>query len=840
MTVSTELSHEEYVGNGVTTDFDFRFRIFESKHLIVVVADSEGNETTLKNGTDYTIVGAGSFHGGKVVLNKPLARGWTILLERDLPVVQETDLRNQGKFFAEVHEDAFDYLTMLIQKALGTFSLSLRKPTYLSNYYDAKGNRIANLAPPKLGNDSANKDYVDNSIKDIDSKTLRVKDKPINALPNTEQRANKLLAFNDDGQPIVVLPETGSASDVLMELAKPTGSKLIGFGQTTVDEKLKEIKSVIDYGVKGDGSDESLKLQDAINSGMVVIPPDIKIAISNITIPKGTEFHFGVNSEIILLKVDSIKFEKDEYRYVSNNINIGEKEIPYIGSALPTDLKYVKINRPWDASDAWYIANSENPDELGYTAELFEVESVLNSRITLKSGIPFELNLESNIQIINDYNDIHFFGGIISAAYHTNDKWMNADSYISNVYFHRTKFNFNGKGGIRFNACHRIIFNKCIGIKSGNGGNIMFAYGSTDCSVKNSVLIGGKVYDAQLVAFAGCRRIVSSGNLLLSELDDSNLSGVYFGAKTIGCKSIDDTIIGGRWGIAAMFGAQRFEIIRPTLHGQITAGVYFERCQYFSLINPNIDFDGSLKSISDVTWGAIVIKDCDSYKIETKGIPIKAIGRMLSVYSFSENRGKIRNNIDINISGNGDSILSVPISNSRISIKTDGDLSLYQGGNIMQYTDVIDCRARKLTLNNIAYCNVKRNKIEGTGNGIGIDILGYNSSWNDIDENSIINFEYGINIPDSELCKYSNNIGMRNYFLKVKTPINNVVSSDDKPIVPYSSSRPPVKGFFLSVNNIFLDINLLRTASGFRHSGSNAGKKSDWYKVVMTEERLND
>ncbi|UXA32814.1 hypothetical protein KZA80_10735 [Proteus terrae] len=218
MTVSTELSHEEYVGNGVTTDFDFRFRIFEGRHLIVVVADDDGNEKTLKNGTDYTIIGAGSYHGGKVVLNKPLAQGWKILLERDLPVVQETDLRNQGKFFAEVHEDAFDYLTMLIQKALGTFSLSLRKPTYLSNYYDAKGNRIANLAPPKLGTDSANKDYVDNSIKDIDSKTLRVKDKPIPALPSAEQRRNKQLGFDNEGYPQLLDPvETGSLGYILVD-----------------------------------------------------------------------------------------------------------------------------------------------------------------------------------------------------------------------------------------------------------------------------------------------------------------------------------------------------------------------------------------------------------------------------------------------------------------------------------------------------------------------------------------------------------------------------------------------------------------------------------------------
>lgn len=218
MTVSTELSHEEYVGNGVTTDFDFRFRIFEGKHLIVVVADSDGNETTLKNGTDYTIVGAGSYHGGKVVLNKPLTKGWKILLERDLPVVQETDLRNQGKFFAEVHENAFDYLTMLIQKALGFLSLCLRKPTYLSNYYDAKGNRVANLASPKVGGDATNKDYVDNSIKGIYSKTLRVEDKAIPALPSSDQRRNKQLGFDNEGNPQLLDPvETGSLGYILVD-----------------------------------------------------------------------------------------------------------------------------------------------------------------------------------------------------------------------------------------------------------------------------------------------------------------------------------------------------------------------------------------------------------------------------------------------------------------------------------------------------------------------------------------------------------------------------------------------------------------------------------------------
>lgn len=56
-----------------------------------------------------------------MVLTSPLAIGWQISIARELAPTQETDLRNQGKFFAEVHEDAFDKLTMLIQQAYSVF-----------------------------------------------------------------------------------------------------------------------------------------------------------------------------------------------------------------------------------------------------------------------------------------------------------------------------------------------------------------------------------------------------------------------------------------------------------------------------------------------------------------------------------------------------------------------------------------------------------------------------------------------------------------------------------------------------------------------------------------------
>ncbi|SUC40978.1 hypothetical protein [Providencia stuartii] len=40
MTVSTEISSNEYTGNGVTTDFDYKFRIFKANQLSVITSDA--------------------------------------------------------------------------------------------------------------------------------------------------------------------------------------------------------------------------------------------------------------------------------------------------------------------------------------------------------------------------------------------------------------------------------------------------------------------------------------------------------------------------------------------------------------------------------------------------------------------------------------------------------------------------------------------------------------------------------------------------------------------------------------------------------------------------------
>lgn len=61
MTVSTEVDHNEYTGNGVTTTFPYTFRIFQKSDLVVQVVDLNENITELILDTDYIVTGAGGY-----------------------------------------------------------------------------------------------------------------------------------------------------------------------------------------------------------------------------------------------------------------------------------------------------------------------------------------------------------------------------------------------------------------------------------------------------------------------------------------------------------------------------------------------------------------------------------------------------------------------------------------------------------------------------------------------------------------------------------------------------------------------------------------------------------
>lgn len=210
MTVSTLTSSNAYQANGVTTVFPYTFRILVLSDLKISTFDSAGTETPVASG--FTVSGVGFESGGNVTFTNPPANGLTVLVYRDVPLVQPTDYKNQGPFYGRTHESSFDRATMQIQQLFAASDRALR-------------------------------------VSKIDG--------PIADLLPASVRANKLMAFDDLGDPTTALPVADSSTELRADLASSMslkGAKIVGYrnGATdalprTADDALGESLSVLDF-----------------------------------------------------------------------------------------------------------------------------------------------------------------------------------------------------------------------------------------------------------------------------------------------------------------------------------------------------------------------------------------------------------------------------------------------------------------------------------------------------------------------------------------------------------------------------------------------------------------
>lgn len=137
MSISSTSNRNDYVGNDSTNVYAYGFKIFLESELRVTVVDAAGLETELVLNTDYSVSGVGQTSGGNVTLinasqawlnSGNLATGYNLTVRRVRQLKQLTDIRNQGDFYPEAHENTFDQLVMLDQQQQDELDRSLKLP----------------------------------------------------------------------------------------------------------------------------------------------------------------------------------------------------------------------------------------------------------------------------------------------------------------------------------------------------------------------------------------------------------------------------------------------------------------------------------------------------------------------------------------------------------------------------------------------------------------------------------------------------------------------------------------------------------------------------------------
>lgn len=107
MTVQNQSSRVDYVSTGDGKVFPVPFRFLAPEHLHVYVGEEE---TELFYGPGFYL------DGGSVVLMAGVGAGVKVSIRRVTPLEQPLDLRTQGDFTPEVHEDAFDRAVLIAQE----------------------------------------------------------------------------------------------------------------------------------------------------------------------------------------------------------------------------------------------------------------------------------------------------------------------------------------------------------------------------------------------------------------------------------------------------------------------------------------------------------------------------------------------------------------------------------------------------------------------------------------------------------------------------------------------------------------------------------------------------
>ncbi len=205
-----------YTANGTQSVFAYPFPIFASEDLAVYLNGA-------KQGSGFTINGAGLTAGGTVTFETAPVVNTIITLAREIPIERVTDYLEGGDFSAQSINTELDYLIAAIQQVNRENDTMLR-------YGDHE-------SPGEV------------------------------KLPDRSIRSNKALGFNGSGDPVALTLEGSMAPPNFT----PVGT---GAATRTSHDKFSDLISVKDFGAIGDGvaNDTNAFINALAAADMVFIP----------------------------------------------------------------------------------------------------------------------------------------------------------------------------------------------------------------------------------------------------------------------------------------------------------------------------------------------------------------------------------------------------------------------------------------------------------------------------------------------------------------------------------------------------------------------------------------
>lgn len=160
MTETVSKNFQQWVGDGVTYDYTLsNVTIVEAAHLAVYL---DGTIQTIT--TDY-VVGIDAQIATVTFLTPP-AGGQRVSIVREEPLEQNTDLTTINTFRAQGFESALDAIVRQIYRLWHRLSRSLSLPDSDldgSGQFDARSNRIGNVADPSADQDAVTKAFADSN-----------------------------------------------------------------------------------------------------------------------------------------------------------------------------------------------------------------------------------------------------------------------------------------------------------------------------------------------------------------------------------------------------------------------------------------------------------------------------------------------------------------------------------------------------------------------------------------------------------------------------------------------------------------------------------------------------